>query len=79
MLSGSLSHNLVSAAEFIVLNDFVLSDGSVGSVELLGLNFTVDAEVTAVFYIVNQRDEAVYPNGVSETDSIVLGNIEASG
>lgn len=65
MLSGSLTYNIISPTEYMLLHSFEMTDGSVGSVELLGLNFTSNTAVTALFYIINLHDDSLYANGVS--------------
>ena len=71
MLLGSESYNIIMPSEYILIHDFILEDGSAGGVELMMVNFTVNVPVTAVFYVIDIRDESVEQNGVSSSNFAV--------
>lgn len=64
MLSGSNTHELVSASEYVVISDFLVGEKT-PYVELMALNFTVDVPVNVTFIITNSNDESIISERVS--------------
>ena len=64
ILLNSGSGVVVDPSKYVVLHDFMVL-GSTPYVELMALNFTVDVDVNATFYIINSTDDSIFPKGVS--------------
>lgn len=66
LLSGSLSSVLLTNDQYLYISDFTRVDGTRGSVDIVSMQFTVDAYVNVVCHLVNSDREELYNGGVSK-------------